>query len=211
MIFHRVSGHDVDLEHRQSPKKNDPGCIRRGHQFSSPGDSIRVTPDRTMCRYRPAIIAVDQHIAYRCYWIACRLSPPAVPERIATASRQSKWADPRVGALGAALATAPFLICKTAPAWGAPRPLNLWGGFSPEWGHGDGGSPGSLQSLALALRTHRHEAESCRGKSPQRLHVLRRQPYRELCGNLALSSSPKHTVALVPWKGFGFIAQLPSC
>jgi len=189
MIFHRVSGDDVYSTRNPAglfalkkavPKKNDPGCIRRGHQFSSPGDSIRVTPDRTMCRYRPGIIAVDQHTAYRCYWIACRLSPPAVPERIATASRQSKWADPRVGALGAALATAPFLICKTAPAWGAPRPLNLWGGFSPEWGHGDGGSPGSLQSLALALRTHRHEAESCRGKSPQRLHVLRRQPFREM-------------------------------
>ena len=121
MIFHRVSGHDVYSARNPAglfalkkavPKKNDPGCIRRGHQFSSPGDSIRVTPDRTMCRYRPAIIAVDQHIAYRCYWIACRFSPPAVPERVAPREWQAKWADPRVSALGAALATAPFLIWR---------------------------------------------------------------------------------------------------
>jgi hypothetical protein len=39
-----------------------------------------------------------------------RASPPAVPEWVAPASRQSKWAGPRVSALGAALATAPFLV-----------------------------------------------------------------------------------------------------
>src|SRR4029077_4389116 len=39
-----------------------------------------------------------------------QFSPPAVPERVAPASCQSKRADPRVSALGAALATAPFLF-----------------------------------------------------------------------------------------------------
>jgi len=39
-----------------------------------------------------------------------QVSPPAVPERVAPASCQSKRADPRVSALGAALATAPFLF-----------------------------------------------------------------------------------------------------
>jgi len=38
------------------------------------------------------------------------LPTPAVPVRVAPASRQSKWAGPRVSALGTALATAPFLI-----------------------------------------------------------------------------------------------------
>ena len=39
-----------------------------------------------------------------------RASPPAVPERVAPVSCQSKWADPRVSALGTALVTAPFLV-----------------------------------------------------------------------------------------------------
>ena len=44
------------------------------------------------------------------------------------------------------------------------------------------------------------------------LDILRGQPFRAMRGNLDLSGSPKHTFALVPWrKGFGFIAQLPSC
>ena len=38
------------------------------------------------------------------------LPTPAVPVRVAPASCQSKWAGPRVSALGAALATAPFPI-----------------------------------------------------------------------------------------------------
>jgi hypothetical protein len=38
------------------------------------------------------------------------LPTPAVPERVAPASRKSKWAGPRVSALGTALVTAPFLI-----------------------------------------------------------------------------------------------------
>jgi len=48
--------------------------------------------------------------AYRYFWIASRFPTPAVPERVAPASRQSKWAGPRVSALGTALATAPFLV-----------------------------------------------------------------------------------------------------
>ena len=53
-------------------------------------------------------------------------SPPAVPERVAPASRQSKWAGPRVSALGTALATAPFLIWGQA-SFGRPTipPSNL--------------------------------------------------------------------------------------
>ena len=37
---------------------------------------------------------------------------------------------------------------KKAPTWGAPRPSNLWGGFSPEWGAGLG-FPGSKNDLGL--------------------------------------------------------------
>jgi hypothetical protein len=37
---------------------------------------------------------------------------------------------------------------KTAPTWGAPRPSNLWGGFSPEWG-AKLGFPGSRNDLGL--------------------------------------------------------------
>jgi len=49
-------------------------------------------------------------------------SPPAVPERFATASCQSKWAGPRVSALGTALVTAPFLIWVDQGRRGSGRP-----------------------------------------------------------------------------------------
>jgi hypothetical protein len=82
-----------------------------------------------------------------------------VPERVAPVSRQSKWADPRVSALGAALATAPFLFAKRPRRGGTPRPLKPLGRFLPGMGGYGMGVPGSLRSLALALRALRHEAE----------------------------------------------------
>ena len=88
--------------------------------------------------------------------------------------RSTRWCT-RSGAGNSAVSN-----LLNGPGVGSAEAVKPLGRFSPEWGHGDGGSPGSLQSLALALRTHRHEAESCRSKSPQRLHVLRRQPYREM-------------------------------
>ena len=42
---------------------------------------------------------------------------------------------------------------KTAPAWGTPRPSNLWGGFSTEWGGSFGSGELAKPSTGRVVRS----------------------------------------------------------
>ena len=113
------------------------------------------------------------------------------------------------------------VVPQTTPALGDTGAAKPLGRFLAGMGALGVCVPGSLQSLAqcvLYALSRTREIRPALTATPSRcslplgwLETLRRQPLREMRGNLALSGFPEHTVALVPWKSFGFIAQLPSC